>query len=177
MQSETYLCQLEGVMHMRFPASRVRRIEAACTTFLPVFLAIVALVYLVGVVVPIDDLVRKSSLDPKVADRWVIFACIGIPIAFLILDGAEKRATYGMRVRNLRYGDPSGSEITYFRGALRVAAGVLLLPLVPLSFVICCIDQQGRTLADLICGTIVWQTEQTSGFPVESFRMTESTKR
>ena len=150
-------------MSMTVLGSRIRRFEAACTTFVPVALATLILIYALSVLIPLDHFIKRQWL----AQLCMLSFSLAIPIIFMVVDGAEKRATYGMRVRKLRFGDGRRGEITFLRCAGRILAGVALLPLLPLSWGSCIIDRQRRTLPDILCGTAVWDVELRTGFLVK----------
>ena len=80
----------------------------------------------------------------------------GAPILAITVDGAVRRATFGMRMTWLQIGGRSGRRIGFWCCLGRILLGFALLPLLPVSAVVSLIDRRGRTLADLICGTCVW---------------------
>lgn len=88
------------------------------------------------------------------------------PMILLMLDGVFRGATFGMRRNKLSFASLNGEKISHIRCSLRIVMGFLLIPLLPVSAIVMGSDRFRRSLADLICGTAVW--EPTTGLENES---------
>jgi hypothetical protein len=134
----------------------VRRAEAAFTTALIVVVMGAIVAWLVGTALPVDQFMRAAGVNAGVADACAGFFVFGIPVAWMLFDGALRRATYGMRKRNLIFRKGEGQDITFWPCCARILVGILLLPVIPVSAVLAVFDARHRTAADLLCGTGVY---------------------
>jgi uncharacterized RDD family membrane protein YckC len=90
--------------------------------------------------------------------QWqAVLLCAGtISVICTLIDAAARRGTIGMRMVSLRIARRDGGAIGFWWCAARIATGMLLLPLLPVSAVMAYLDRRHRTLADRICETVVW---------------------
>lgn len=138
------------------PATLVRRAEAGITTAVPVIVFSAVALWAINTVFPLDMYLRHYGFSAGQSEALAMTAVLSLPFLWMIVDGGIAKATYGMRKCNVRFGHADGTQIGLARCLVRLAAGIILLPLFPVSWIIALIDGQHRTLADHICKTAVW---------------------
>jgi uncharacterized RDD family membrane protein YckC len=140
-------------------APMVRRFEACATTFVFAVFWVFLGMPLIGKIIPVTKIIAASGVPVSVTlgTMW------NLPVIWIILDGARSRATYGMRHRKLIFAASDGCELTFLSCSVRILVGILLLPLAPISFAMGMHDSRNRTLADRLCGTVVYM--QLAGTP------------
>jgi uncharacterized RDD family membrane protein YckC len=135
-------------------ATLAQRVIASLRTILEIVLC--SLVLTIGLhVVPIDEIMTQNGISQAWADAVAIFVIWGIPILGMFTTSIFARRTLGMRKRGLIFKAANGHDITILHCGLRLIAGCVFLPVAPLSLVLAIRDSRRRTLADLLCGTIV----------------------
>jgi hypothetical protein len=144
-------------MVMTIVAPMVRRFEACVRT-----LVLAMAWFFIGM--PLIGFPFGRALSALGVPLDVAFGVIwSLPGIGFILDGARARATYGMRHPKLIFAASDGCELTFLSCSVRILVGFLLLPLAPVSFAMGMHDSRNRTLADRLCGTVVYM--QLAGTP------------
>lgn len=134
--------QVETAEPLR-PATTVRRVEAAGTSFVPMMVIWMMFSCIVHIMA---DMLSAAS---------AIAIVYGLPLLVFAAEGATCRATYGMRNRGILLRKVDGGQPGFGLCFVRIIAGVLLLPLLPVSAALQW--TRGKTLADLLCGTQAWE--------------------
>jgi hypothetical protein len=152
------------------PASLVRRVESTLNT--AVVIVVVGVVSsLIARVLAVDELLHEAGLSTGTSGAIDAAVFLLIWVTPILLDSIINRATYGMRARQLSFADKDQRALGRRRVAARIACGALLLPLFPVSLVIALLDDRNRTLADLVCGTVVLSRDNPPSNP-EAVRCT-----
>ncbi len=112
---------------------------------------------------------------PKILSQVLAYSFYyGLPLLLVTIYGTRTRATLGMRL-----GDIDGEEISWRRSFVRIAVGIILVPLFPVSWFLAVRDDKRRTLADRICKTVVWNVEPVQSVephqPADCLRKFEAT--
>jgi len=141
----------------RRPAPLASRVAAWLITFW-------MLVLYIGVVGLCLGAIRLSIF----ARLIVVFV---VPILAISWEGAFERSTYGMRLMTIRIRSRSGEPIDFWWCFARILLAITLAPLAPISGVVALIDPRRRSLADLICGTAVWQEPKEREQPRRGFEV------
>ena len=130
------------------------RCEAGATTAAP------GLVWCLGMAFGLRLVSLEQFLIVAGYPRWLgevveVLVQYGIPVLWAATDGAIFRATAGMRHFRLAFRRPGGRRAGHLRCFLRIILGVVFFPLFPFSMITSALDRYGRTLADLVAGTMV----------------------
>ena len=137
-------------------SSLVRRFEASVTSAIPVIAMTMVFAWVLGFMLDIGLLLERTyGLHHRQSEALTCVIIYGIPILWFVFDGSFFKATYGMRVRSIRFCVRGGKTISLGRCCCRILIGLLLLPLAPISLVIAIIDGENRSIADVVCGTVV----------------------
>ncbi len=144
------------------PGSVLRRVEASANTFVRGLICYLVLSFAVCTVMPVDYFLISAGVAVAWADRIAAAVALGIPIAWIVLDGTIAHATVGMRKRDLIFRTIEGNVVTRPHAAVRIVAGILLLPALPVSVLVAWRNPLRRTLADLICSTVVCDSTPTA---------------
>jgi uncharacterized RDD family membrane protein YckC len=133
----------------------VTRADVAATTFVPMLIWSFGWSLVLLTVFPVEDILLKIGQPKWIADGAVIVILYVLPIACIVIDGAVYRATFGMRRFGLTFRLANGSQAGRLRCLLRIVAGGVLLPLLPVSVILGVWRGRGTTLADILVGTRV----------------------
>ncbi len=98
---------------------------------------------------------RLNSIHPWITGVVIIYVIVALPAVCNAGFSVWRRATLGMWIENTTFRACPAGRIGALRCYLRVIAGVLLVPLLPVSIAIMLTDRYKRSLADVICGTTV----------------------
>jgi uncharacterized RDD family membrane protein YckC len=146
----------------RTPAPGDRRLEASLITGAQVVAWVLLTSCAVSTVLPLDRLLPRVSHISGFLTNVIIFCIIyGVPCGWLLIDGGLSHATSGMRRRRIRFVQPDGHEIGVAHAMLRIIVGWALIPLTPISVFLVYWHPAHRSLADLACGTAVWEVRTT----------------
>jgi uncharacterized RDD family membrane protein YckC len=137
------------------PASLTKRIEAAATSACPAAVWIVLCSAAIHMGLDESMKIRIAYVPGFVVDAGTFFAVWLFPLLVNALYSTKANATYGMAHRGICFRCAHSPQIQPGKCFIRSVVGVLCLPLAPLSLVIMCVDPSKRTVADLLCGTIV----------------------
>jgi uncharacterized RDD family membrane protein YckC len=110
------------------------------------------------IAVPLLSFGLRIAAVADLIHPWQGFLIVfGLPSVAYLMVGASHRATAGMRIQRIVFARVHGDTISFAQAFVRLSIGLLLIPLLPISIIIKYCDRYGRSLADLICGTAVWQ--------------------
>ena len=140
-------------------ATLISRFEAGISTAIPVILWSFIALWGINTIFPFDIYLAQYGLSKWHSEVLSVAVVLTLPLFWVILDGSIARATYGMRKRNIRFGNPDGMQINIGRCIIRIVAGIVLFPLFPISLMIALMDKRHRTIADRLCKTVVWNAQ------------------
>ena len=132
-----------------------RRVEAAITTTVICAILSLVLTWAVNTVFPLDQYLIVRVMRGKTADILTGGFVWLVPLLWFVLDGAFHRATYGMRSRKLVFVFQEAAQASRLRSLCRIAMGIVLMPVLPVTVVVALADRKHRTIADLVCSTTV----------------------
>jgi len=112
----------------------------------------VLLAWIMTTALPVDQYLLRGGLSTGVADVFAGVLPWVLAFSVYLGDAAIHLASYGMRRTGLLFFTSASRLPTRLRVVTRCAAGVLLLPLVPVSAGMLLLGSGGRTLADRLCG-------------------------
>jgi uncharacterized RDD family membrane protein YckC len=113
---------------------------------------------------------RSPGPLQHIADAWLIFLTYIFPLLVNAIYSARYGGTFGMVKYGIGYARHPGGQTSRFRCFVRTFAGILCMPLLPISLLTMYVDAHRRSLADLLCGTTVrvgtWdRPSRVKGFP------------
>ena len=129
-----------------------RRVEAAATSAVPIFVWLVV----------VGCAGRMGEFGTETDAGWLIAAGVAAvflqltPFVLNALYAARHLATFGMRMRDLQFRLSDGSTASGARCFVRALVALLCMPLLPVSVITALVDERRRSVADLLCGTTVW---------------------
>lgn len=144
------------------PAPLVRRLEASLNTGASI-ICLAVICNLITLFLALDVLFERAGFGKGLAGIVINAFHFGVPIGAILLDAALNRTTYGMRKRQLQFIRPDGTHAGHLRAVSRVLVGFVLFPILPVSWTFAVLDERRRTVADLICRTMVVLTSASSG--------------
>lgn len=118
------------------------------------FAAIVAAVVLYMALLAEVQMAQRHGV--RVDERAIGRVMPGVAaIGWLAVYGVLRGVTVGMRMQGLVFARADGRRAGRARCVARIAAGLGLASLLPVSLVVMAYDQQRRGLGDWVCGTVV----------------------
>lgn len=141
------------------PATLDDRIDAATRDAVQVFVWLVASSLVLRSACPLDDYLRISGYSSTVQNGACLAVIWLVPALWIVVEGGLRRGTYGMRRRGILFVLATGQRPGVLRCAVRLAVGILMMPLAPLSYIFAAFTTDQRTPADFICRVLVCKPE------------------
>ncbi len=140
------------------PAGLVTKVDAAFATVVYFYIIALVMTFLVNSIFVLEVRLPQLGLTDFQSNCVYVLLLFVVPFLCVCIEGACSGATSGMRGRRIRFGDADGRPISWGRCFARIAMGLILFPLIPVSFRLALRDENRRTIPDRICKTVVWKT-------------------